>query len=196
MTYLPLLLAWLLYYVLHSVLAAQSVKDRCARLWPGIMPWYRLLFNLISIAGLGLILLIPTGPAHLLWASPFWQKGLGYGLMALGGLAVLIVFRGYDSREFFGWPPQKEAAEMALLTGGWHRYVRHPLYTGGIIVLIGYLLAAPTIAHAITVGCGLLYLYVGTLFEERKLVRQFGEAYRQYQQQTPMLIPKLGISGP
>jgi protein-S-isoprenylcysteine O-methyltransferase Ste14 len=36
-----------------------------------------------------------------------------------------------------------------------------------------------------------IYLVVGAYYEERKLVREFGEAYTSYQQKTPMLIPGL-----
>jgi methanethiol S-methyltransferase len=35
------------------------------------------------------------------------------------------------------------------------------------------------------------YLFIGAYFEERKLVREFGEAYRGYQQRTPMFFPRL-----
>jgi protein-S-isoprenylcysteine O-methyltransferase Ste14 len=35
-----------------------------------------------------------------------------------------------------------------------------------------------------------IYLWVGTLFEERKLIKAYGAAYEEYMQRTPMLIPK------
>lgn len=185
-----LLLSWMAYYVVHSLLAAQAVKDRVARRFPRFMPWYRLFFNLVSILGIGGILLIPTHHAPLLWDNPLAVRYLGWGLAGAGAFMVLWVFRGYDSREFFGWPPTLEAASNGpLLTQGWHKWVRHPLYTGGIVFLLGYLLIAPTLGRAITVGCGLLYLYIGTLFEERKLMRTYGDAYTRYKARTPMLIP-------
>ena len=34
-----------------------------------------------------------------------------------------------------------------------------------------------------------LYLFVGSKLEERKLEQQFGEAYRSYQRNVPMLFP-------
>jgi protein-S-isoprenylcysteine O-methyltransferase Ste14 len=43
---------------------------------------------------------------------------------------------------------------------------------------------------ALNIGLS-LYLYIGALFEERKLLREFGEAYHNYQQNTPMFLPGL-----
>jgi protein-S-isoprenylcysteine O-methyltransferase Ste14 len=40
-----------------------------------------------------------------------------------------------------------------------------------------------------------VYLYVGTFFEERRLVREFGDDYRAYQRQVPRLIPWRGPVG-
>jgi protein-S-isoprenylcysteine O-methyltransferase Ste14 len=40
-----------------------------------------------------------------------------------------------------------------------------------------------------------IYLYVGTFFEERRLVAEFGDDYREYQRQVPRLIPWRGRVG-
>jgi len=36
-----------------------------------------------------------------------------------------------------------------------------------------------------------VYLIIGAFFEERKLDREFGQAYRDYKNSTPMFIPRL-----
>jgi protein-S-isoprenylcysteine O-methyltransferase Ste14 len=36
---------------------------------------------------------------------------------------------------------------------------------------------------------GTIYLYVGSIFEERRLIAEFGDDYRKYQQQVPRFIP-------
>jgi protein-S-isoprenylcysteine O-methyltransferase Ste14 len=41
-----------------------------------------------------------------------------------------------------------------------------------------------------------LYLILGAIYEERKLVREFGEQYTRYQERVPMLIPGLGRKKP
>ena len=67
------------------------------------------------------------------------------------------------------------------------RWVRHPLYTVGLIFI--WLLTEMTVNRlALNIGLS-LYLVVGALYEERKLVLEFGQAYQEYREQTPMLIP-------
>jgi len=65
--------------------------------------------------------------------------------------------------------------------------VRHPLYTAGLIFI--WLLTEMTVNRlALNIGLS-LYLVIGALYEERKLVLEFGQAYQEYRERTPMLIP-------
>ena len=64
-----LLVAWLIYFALHSVLASLRVKTWVAAHRPGLMPLYRLAFNAIASLGLLPILwLLYSHSGHLLWA--------------------------------------------------------------------------------------------------------------------------------
>jgi protein-S-isoprenylcysteine O-methyltransferase Ste14 len=36
-----------------------------------------------------------------------------------------------------------------------------------------------------------IYIFIGAYFEERKLLREYGEVYAEYKSRTPMLIPWL-----
>ena len=76
-----------------------------------------------------------------------------------------------------------------MVTGGLYRYVRHPLYSAGIV----FLWFSPQISvNLVAFFFGLsAYLVIGAMFEERKLVHQFGQAYLDYKRTTPMLIPRL-----
>jgi protein-S-isoprenylcysteine O-methyltransferase Ste14 len=77
-----------------------------------------------------------------------------------------------------------------MVTGGLYRWVRHPLYTAGLAFI--WLTPIMT-SNLLALNIGLtLYLVVGAIYEERKLVREFSTEYINYQQRTPMLIPGLG----
>ncbi|MGB8330395.1 MAG: hypothetical protein WCE62_09730, partial [Polyangiales bacterium] len=70
-----------------------------------------------------------------------------------------------------------------------YRLVRHPIQLG---ILIG-IWAAPlmTVGHFVFAAAMSAYVFVGLFFEERDLVRQFGQRYLAYRQSVPKLIPHL-----
>ena len=73
-----------------------------------------------------------------------------------------------------------------------YKYVRHPLYFGGILGLW----ATPhmTFTHLFFALCLSAYFIIGAMFEERDLVADFGDTYRDYQKSTPMMFPMPGKS--
>ena len=74
-----------------------------------------------------------------------------------------------------------------LVVKGLYQYVRHPLYTAGLLFI--WLLPVMTLnLLALVIGLS-VYLVVGAIVEEKKLVNEFGDVYVEYQKQTPMLIP-------
>ena len=76
-----------------------------------------------------------------------------------------------------------------LVTGGFYRWVRHPLYTAGLVFI--WLTSIMT-SSLLALNIGLtLYLVLGAIYDERKLVREFGDVYVRYQVRVPMLIPGL-----
>jgi protein-S-isoprenylcysteine O-methyltransferase Ste14 len=84
-------------------------------------------------------------------------------------------------------PPQ-------LVTGGLYRFVRHPLYTAGLVII--WLLPIMT-WNLLALNIGLTaYILIGATFEERKLLSQFGEEYADYRRKTPMLVPGRGLFNP
>lgn len=80
------------------------------------------------------------------------------------------------------------AQDGELLVKGLYCYVRHPLYTAGMI-FIWFVPVMSWNALALNIGLS-LYFIIGALVEERKLVQTHGESYLDYQRQVPMLIPR------
>ena len=70
-----------------------------------------------------------------------------------------------------------------------YRIVRHPMQLGVIITV--FATATMTVGHLVFAGSMTLYVMVGLYFEERALLREFGDEYREYRESTPMLIPAL-----
>ncbi|WP_051068849.1 methyltransferase family protein, partial [Cesiribacter andamanensis] len=122
---------------------------------------------------------------------------LGLMLTTAGVLVIRQAFRVYSLQEFVGLKPQEggKALGNRLRTDGILKRVRHPLYAGNLLVLLGFWLYIPTWANLITVGMAIGYIFIGIRLEERDLERQYGELYRQYKRQVPMLIPRFGRRG-
>jgi protein-S-isoprenylcysteine O-methyltransferase Ste14 len=77
-----------------------------------------------------------------------------------------------------------------LKVDGIHRFVRHPLYSGTILFVWGLFFVFPFLNNLIAVILLTLYLFIGISFEEKKLVKEFGEKYQAYILKVPMLIPR------
>jgi protein-S-isoprenylcysteine O-methyltransferase Ste14 len=74
-----------------------------------------------------------------------------------------------------------------LRTDGVHGWVRHPLYFFSLVVVWLLPVVTPNLL-ALNIGIT-LYFCIGSIYEEHKLVRDFGEAYRAHQARVPRLFP-------
>lgn len=82
-----------------------------------------------------------------------------------------------------------EPKRGSLNRSGFYRYMRHPLYTFSMIILLASPVMTYNLAY-ITISAG-IYFYIGSFFEERGLVKRFGENYLAYQKEVPRFIPNL-----
>ena len=190
-TILTVGLPWILFFAVHSWMAANGVKDWVKRNFPSMKRWYRLLYNLVSallFAWAGYYLY--NAPAqYLIPTFPIVQY-VSWAMMAAGVMVILLCFRNYQIGEFIGTQQlQSQPAEPTLNTSGLNQYVRHPLYFGTFLTVMGYLFNAFTLAHLVFATTVFAYLIIGTLLEEQKLEKQFGAAYQQYKKEVKMLIP-------
>ena len=187
-------LAWLAYGVLHSVFAAQTFKRKIEQHWPALWPAYRLLFNVISV-----VLLLPVlwimqqYPGAPLWHVPAW---ISWPALAIAVMGFLWSLTWYDGATFLGlrqWRDQlgPDGECEAFKLSPMHRYVRHPWYTLGLLLLWTRDLNA---AWLVTAGVVTLYLVIGSRLEEHKLAARYGSAYRRYCRRVPGLLPMPGRS--
>jgi protein-S-isoprenylcysteine O-methyltransferase Ste14 len=82
-----------------------------------------------------------------------------------------------------------EQRESQLVTRGLYRWMRHPLYTAGLLFI--WLTPVMSQNSLVVTIAATIYIIVGAIFEERKLKHEFGQAYERYKAETPMLIPGL-----
>lgn len=158
--------------------------------------YYRIFYNLISI-----LTLLPL----VVWTLDsrgdivFTWSGGGILIRFLLLAAALICFwlgaRGYDLNYFLGLKQYHDGNESTLLgedgsfsQSGIFDLVRHPWYVGALLLIWSangtYYEKTFAVALILT-----LYIFVGTWLEERKIVAQYGERYRQYQKRVSMFLP-------
>ena len=191
--YLLQISLWIVYGFIHSALASPKVKRIFEQKLGSFFRYYRLLYNVLAIVLLiGLLWYQRLLPKERLWAAEWWVGGFAITLFWIGVLIALKALRGYDLREFLGAPkPSTSPTSSEFRTGGLLRYVRHPLYTGTILAVWGHFLYESTLQSLIMAICVTVYIRIGIVYEERKLVREFGDAYVEYRRRVAMLFPKL-----
>ncbi len=130
---------------------------------------------------------------QVLWQFDGALASLMYCLFAIGIVIVLISTFLIDHFELFGlrqiWSVSIEQPmpEPVFRTPLLYKIVRHPMQLGVAIALF----ATPymTVGHLVFAGLMTLYIVIGLLFEERALLNEFGDQYREYQSRVPMLVP-------
>jgi len=187
-------LLWVGFGVVHSVLASTSAKRI---LHPLFGRYYRLSYNLFSALHIGLILLagrewLGDNSAHLNLASQLDITIVACRWVGIG--IILAALTQYDLGIFGGLTQLRRGSnssndEESLHVTGLHRYVRHPLYLGAYCYLWG---GAADEFGLQTALWGSLYLFVGTWFEERKLISLYGRHYVEYREKVPAILPIRG----
>ena len=189
-----LILSVLVWGLLHSLLASLKVKELARQvLGARVNRVYRLAYNIFAgISFLPVLAAAALTPDRRLYLAPLpWS-----GLMVFGELlavaALVIGFRQTDAWEFLGLRQVNDSVQIrrgSLVIGGLYYHVRHPLYSAGLVFIwLTPLMTLDVLAINITLT---VYVICGAYFEERKLSREFGQAYADYSSATPMFIPFL-----
>lgn len=176
-----LICGWIIYFFVHSLLASVWVKNYFSSNWPRIFTYYRILYNIIAIAGLGFLLVFSFSQN-----SEITQPILGGIVTFIGFVLLILAFRSFNLSEFFGF--QSETKSELVVTG-MYRFVRHPLYFGTMIFIAGLYLLMPSDMMLSVLVISYVYIWIGSRLEERKLRALFGESYIAYSQKVKSLIP-------
>ena len=116
------------------------------------------------------------------------NKVTGFGILLFGGLIVLFAFTKLGE-SLTAFPTPKLGG--ALKTGGMYAWMRHPIYTGIILVVLGWSLYQLSLGQAIIGILLWILFYFKSRYEEEGLERVYGEDYMAYRKKVGRFFPKL-----
>jgi protein-S-isoprenylcysteine O-methyltransferase Ste14 len=162
----------------HSVFARARVQAALVRVVPE--PLLRSVYVWTASALFLLVAFCWSAIGGDLYHVTGW-RALLHAVVQLTGVAVIArAVAGIDPLELAGI--RTKTTPEALQVTGPYRWVRHPLYLGWVIAVFGAAhMTGDRLAFAVI---STIYLMIAVPWEERSLVRSFGEAYRQYQQRV------------
>jgi protein-S-isoprenylcysteine O-methyltransferase Ste14 len=115
---------------------------------------------------------------------------IGVAIQVIGALTVILgwkeIYRQYWS---------KERGHGQLVTRGIYRYIRHPQYTGFMLVTLGMIFEWATLPLLIMWPILMMVYYRLARKEEQDMEKEFGDAYVEYKRRTGMFLPALKLAG-
>jgi len=191
---LTLILATLLYSAIHSLTASNPVKERVyKRFGPAARRWYRLGYNLwAGVSFLPILWLLGSLADQVVYVLPMPWAALAVAGQLVGAILILVGIRQTGALSFLGIhqliSAETPETETALIQSGLYTWVRHPLYSAGLVVI--WLMPIMT-RNLMTLFVVLsIYLVVGARLEEKRLLQAYGEEYAEYRQKVPLLFPR------
>ncbi|NCF65768.1 MAG: hypothetical protein GWP61_07330 [Chloroflexi bacterium] len=194
------LASFIIWALVHSLTAASSTKSAFRkqfgeRAYQGL---YRLLYNVLSLVSFVPVLyaLWTQIPQVTLWTIPYpWRYiTMGIQLLALGGLTLSLwqtdvwSFAGLrQALHYLRGSAQPQLPDQ-LVVRGTYSWVRHPLYFFSLLFI--WLNPDMTLASLLFNILATLYFWIGSIYEERRLLRAFGPTYEAYQQSVSRLFPR------
>ena len=129
-------------------------------------------------------------PDGVLWGhtliGSYGHLGMIVGA-ALGVIGLILILAGWRTIYKAYW--SKDRGEGALVTGGIYRYIRHPQYTGLMLLSLGMILDWATLPTLILLPVMAVVYYRLARREENDMIAEFGDEYRAYMLKTRRFIP-------
>lgn len=181
-----------LFAAQHSVMARPWFK----RAWTRIVPEPVERATYVLFSSLALLLLFwqwrPVG--GLVWnvespAARWLIHGIYFSgwLLLLASTCMINHFDLFGLRQVWDHLHGRACAPLEFRTPGLYKHIRHPIYLSWLCIF--WATPRMTVAHLFFALMTTAYILVAVRFEERDLIRSYGEDYRRYRERVPMILP-------
>jgi protein-S-isoprenylcysteine O-methyltransferase Ste14 len=176
---------WLVFIVYWGISALSAKRSL------GITPWWRQSLLRGGVVVLILVVLHFTGAGRVLRAVHAYQAqsvflgAIGAALVLLG-IGIAVYARVYLGRNW-GMPMSRKE-EPELVTGGPYAFVRHPIYTGIILAMLGSAIGQSLVWAVLLIAFAPYFVYSARR-EEELMCEQFPGQYPEYRRRTKMIVP-------
>lgn len=195
---LIIILLFSLFGVFHTILASNKLKERIRDNSEGTIAFYRLFYNIFAIVSLIAVYALAPKPRLIIYDLPNPYDLIVFAFQAAALAGFFWAGFSVDAREFFGinqvirylrnnYDETELDEHSELHTIGPYKISRHPLYLFAILFL--GLRPAMDLFYLTFFLCITVYFFIGSYYEEKKLVEKFGEEYKQYQSKVPRIFP-------
>lgn len=202
-------LAFAIFGLLHSVGAREGCKDALARVTGDffVRHFWRLVYCALSYYALYHVVSVlhwSMNREYDRWLFVYpewaWQVVMALHLGTIGFFYAALLQSDYlefwgvkqawrGVRRLAGRPvhePLRLFGTDRLVTHGVYGVVRHPMMAGGFWFL---LTSGPSLNNVVFTAFYATYMVVGGYFEERRMLRLFGDEYRAYRRRVPPFLP-------
>ncbi len=192
------MLRWLMLLILVAAVATSGYYRYHARRTGAVIArrseggFFLALRMVVALSFLGLVLGHAFLPQRMAWAtivlSP-WARWAGVILGVVSVFNVRWVLRSLG-RSVSETVLTRE--HQKLVTHGPYRWVRHPLYTTGLLLMLALSLIGASWALLLLGLISLLFIRLLVIpLEEQALIARFGDSYRNYMTTTGCLLPRI-----
>jgi len=177
--------AGLIFGLSHTLLAGQTCRAWAARHRVNATA-YRLAYSLLATLLTGLWLWLAHAlPDHVLYALEGDAAVPLYAAQAIGLGIILLSLRAFDAAIFLGLKPMPAGGE-SFVESGIYRHMRHPMYTGFMLLLLASPVHSVNSLHlSLAISA---YFIIGSFFEERRMLASHPD-YDGYRRRVPAFIP-------
>ena len=191
-------LLFLIFAFSHTLLAALKIKKRLTERIGNKIAFYRLFYNISSLLIFFVFYELSPKPDVIVYNLQKPYDIIIFVVQVLSLIGFFWASKPIRLIEFIGigqieryykgtYNPDDLDEKLELKIVGAYKIVRHPIYLFSIM----FLGLRPTmdLSYLVMFVCITIYFYIGSIYEEKKLVEVFGDEYKEYQKNVPKIIP-------